>query len=96
MAIPTKSKTATILPFGRGPDLEGEEETQVGLPPALPPTEPSDRRAPGVDLSGKPKVLFAIGPGRCGKTMVLSWMTEMTANAGVQAVYAQLDPQTDR
>ena len=45
------------------------------------------------DLSGKPKVWFAIGPGRSGKTMLLRWAAEMTANQGGSAIVAAADPQ---
>jgi hypothetical protein len=89
-----KLKTATTLPlFRKGPDLDGEEETPVGLPPALVPSQPVERPPAGVDLTGRPKVLLAIGPGRSGKTTLLRWAAEMTANQGGQAIYAAADPQ---
>jgi hypothetical protein len=89
-----KLNPASILPmFRKGPDLDGEEEAAVGLPPALASAPSAERSAPGVDLSGRPKVWLTIGPGRSGKTMLLRWAAEMIANRGGQAIYAAADPQ---
>src|ERR1700722_7166222 len=40
----------------------------------------------GIELTDKPKVWFAAGPGRSGKTMLLRW--EVTASRGGAAIVA--------
>ena len=83
----------TIIQFSRRPILDGEEEVPVGLPPAS--TSQPGVAAPvsAIDLTGKPKIWFAIGPGRAGKTMLLRWAAEMAANQGGSAIVAAADPQ---
>ena len=65
----------------------------MGLPPSLATQPRVAARVTVVDLSGKPKVWFVIGPGRSGKTMLLRWVAEMTANQGSSAIVAAADPQ---
>ena len=69
----------TVIQFNRRPILEGEEETPVGLPPSSSLQPRIAASGVGVDLTGKPKVWFAVGPGRSGKTMLLRWAVEMSA-----------------
>lgn len=83
----------TIIEFSRRQALDGEEEVPVGLPPASSTQPRVAATATAMDLSGKPKVWFAIGPGRSGKTMLLRWAAEMTANRGGSAIVAAADPQ---
>src|SRR5438309_9057119 len=47
---------------------------------------------PGLDLSGKPRVIFLIGRGATGKTTLAKWMIERGQTAGRQAILAALDP----
>ena len=61
----------TVIQFNRRPILEGEEETPVGLPPSSSLQPRIAASGVSVDLTGKPKVWFAVGPGRSGKTMLL-------------------------
>jgi len=89
----TKPK-ANIFQFtGRRSSLEGEEERQVGLPPASGATPPRAPAASAIDLTNKPKVWFAIGPGRSGKTTMLRWASEMCAARGAYPITAAADPQ---
>lgn len=48
--------------------------------------------APGVDLSGRPKVWFVIGRGRIGKTTLIRVMAETLTARGGESVYAAADP----
>ena len=91
-----KKSAATVFQlFNRRPAVRGQaEEIQVGLPRAfarVAETRPTPTEA--IDLSGKPKVLFAIGPGRAGKTMLLRWAIEEMQASGAQAICAAADPQ---
>ena len=82
----------TIVQFARRPALD-EEEVSVSLPPSSFVQPGAVAVGSAADLSGKPKVWFAIGPGRSGKTMLLRWAAEMTANQGGSAIVAAADPQ---
>jgi len=76
MAGQTKagSKPAGFPMFGRSSVPEEEEEIAVMLPP--PSAAPAVRKPAkaGVDLSGRPKLWFVIGPGRSGKTTLLRYV----------------------
>jgi hypothetical protein len=84
---------AAIIQFGRQPVLEDEEEVPVGLPPASSSQPRVAAANSALDLTGKPKVWFAIGPGRSGKTMLMRWAAEMAANQGGSTIVAAADPQ---
>jgi hypothetical protein len=84
---------ANVLQFTARRSLDGEEERQVGLPPASGATAPAVPSASAIDLGNKPKVWFAIGPGRSGKTTLLRWASEMSAARGAYPITAAADPQ---
>lgn len=88
----TKPK-ANVIQFRTRPSFEGEDELPVGLPPASAAQSATPRVASEIDLSGKPKIWFSIGPGRSGKTMLLRWAAEMSANQGGTPIVAAADPQ---
>jgi len=46
----------------------------------------------GVDLSGKPKIVFAAGRGKTGKTTLLRWIQEVSLARGGDAILADVDP----
>jgi hypothetical protein len=46
----------------------------------------------GVDLSGKPKIIFAAGRGKTGKTTLLRWIQEVSIARGGEAILADVDP----
>jgi hypothetical protein len=48
--------------------------------------------AQGIDLAGKPKVVFAVGRGRTGKTTLLRWITETSVAQGGSPILADIDP----
>jgi hypothetical protein len=87
--------SATVISFRPGRrHLIDEVETPVGLPASVPQAARIASTAPAIDLTGKPKVWLVIGPGRSGKTMLLRWAFEMTANRGdVSTIWAAADPQ---
>jgi hypothetical protein len=82
-------KPAGFPLFGRGSVPEEEEEIAVMLPP--PSAAPVARQATkaGVDLSGRPKLWFVIGPGRSGKTTLLRYVAEtiLAGCAGHEAMF---------
>lgn len=46
----------------------------------------------GMDLSGRPKIIFVIGRGKTGKTTFLRWMAEKALDAGRAFLMADIDP----
>jgi hypothetical protein len=82
-----------VLQFTARRNLEGEEEHPVGLPPASSSFAAAPPAVSAIDLTGKPKVWFAIGPGRSGKTTLLRWACEMSAGRGAYPIAAAADPQ---
>lgn len=88
-----QKKAAPVIPFPtRAPEME-EEEVEVGLPPAFAPARQRSAPASAIDLTDRPKVWFAIGPGRSGKTTLLRWIAEEIAATETPAIYAAADPQ---
>lgn len=94
MSTKRAATTTNIFPFFGRRAREPGEEIPVGLPRTS--VAVAERRGPAasvVDLAGRPKVWFTIGPGRAGKTMLLRWAIEEVQSRGVQAVCAAADPQ---
>jgi hypothetical protein len=84
---------AAIIQFNTRNRFEGEEELPVGLPPASGARVAVAPAASAIDLTGKPKIWFAIGPGRSGKTMLLRWAVETCVAQGAAPIVAAADPQ---
>ena len=57
-----------------------------------PQREPEPPIAQGIDLSSKPKIVFAAGRGKTGKTTLLRWLTEKSLCAGRSVLLADIDP----
>ncbi|MGD0104911.1 MAG: hypothetical protein ABSC06_12850 [Rhodopila sp.] len=89
----TEQKKANIIQFQTRSRLEAEEELPVGLPPSSASQSAPAPIASAIDLTGKPKIWFAIGPGRSGKTMLLRWAAEVCVNQGATPIVAAADPQ---
>lgn len=86
--------SAGIALFGRTDTLDGEEEVSVGLPaPVAGQPAPQNPGAAAVELSGRAKAWFAIGPGRSGKTTLLRYLAESIMGSGREAMFAALDAQ---
>lgn len=87
-------KAAVSAFFDAGAGLDGEDEVAVGLPPATVARPERSAAAPkAVDLTGRAKAWFAIGPGRSGKTTLLRHLAERLAEGESEALFAALDPQ---
>jgi hypothetical protein len=50
---------------------------------------------PGIDLSGKKKIIFWIGRGKTGKTTGIRWSAEAAVLAGTALLMADMDPTND-
>jgi hypothetical protein len=84
---------ARIIQFTARRTLEPDEGRQIGLPPVSYPAELTVPAPAAIDLAGQPKLWFAIGPGRSGKTTLLRWVSEISASRGVYPITAAADPQ---
>jgi hypothetical protein len=73
-------------------NLDGEEEIDHVMPPASIAAAARPAQTPALDLTGKPKLWFVSGPGRSGKTTMLRWVVEQSANAGGVYALAAMDP----
>jgi hypothetical protein len=96
MATTAKSTTAAkVVPFFRpGSNLDDEPEASIAVAPIAAPTSAATSVEPvALDLSGKPKALFLIGPGGSGKTMLARWLADRMQEQGRDAVITALDPQ---
>lgn len=49
----------------------------------------------GVDLTGKRKVIFFVGRGKTGKTMLIRWLSETALASDVPFLMADMDPTND-
>jgi hypothetical protein len=56
------------------------------------PTQEEPPIEQGIDLSGKPKIVFAAGRGKTGKTTLLRWLQEVSLARGGDAILADVDP----
>jgi hypothetical protein len=54
--------------------------------------EPDPEIAQGIDLAGNPKIIFAVGRGRTGKTTFLRWISEISIDRGSSVILADIDP----
>jgi hypothetical protein len=93
MATKTKPAKAAVIPFRTRDRLADEEELSVGLPAASLAAVTEAPPASLVDLTGRPKIWFAIGPGRSGKTMLIRWAAEICINRGAAPIVVAADPQ---
>ena len=93
MAVKPEAKVVPL--FGRGPRIEDEPEVTVrGMhAPAAAAASSAVRGSAAVDLTGKPKVLFLIGPGGTGKTTLARWIGFQMQQGSRSALLAALDPQ---
>ena len=57
-----------------------------------PQGEPEPEVEQGIDLAGQPKVLFAAGRGKTGKTTLLRWIAETSFRRGGSPILADIDP----
>jgi hypothetical protein len=65
---------------------------QVDLTALSPQGEAEPTIEHGVDLSGQPKIVLAVGRGKTGKTTLLRWIAEISAQRQGSAILADIDP----
>jgi Zeta toxin len=92
---PQPSSTGSQKPKAPAPFTPGASSfkgKEVDFTTLGPKQEPEPSIEQGVDLSGKPKIIFAAGRGKTGKTTLLRWMAEKTILRCGEAILADIDP----
>jgi hypothetical protein len=90
---PAPEAAPTTVQFGRRRSIEDEPEVPVGSASRLPAdNKPSAPPVNVVTLGTGPRAIFAVGPGRTGKTTLLRYLIEAMPADGT-ALAAALDPQ---
>jgi hypothetical protein len=85
-----KAETPKAVPFKPGTNrFSGRDIDFDSLAPKT-ESEPSIER--GIDLAGKTKIVFAAGRGKTGKTTLLRWFAEMSAQRNGNVILADIDP----
>jgi hypothetical protein len=71
-----------------------DDEPQFDVNPFTPRHKDADEPPPaqGIDLTGRNKIIFAVGRGKTGKTTLLRWMAETALAAGRPFLMADIDP----
>lgn len=90
--MPPKTVAEIVPLFRPTPVVHVAEEVAVGRP-LLRPAAPAMLKSATLDLTGKPKVLLAIGPGNVGKTTALRYVAERAVSAGRETFFAAIDPE---
>jgi len=85
---------AEVIQFRRGASLDDEDEIPLASAPGSIAAAVRDRLGPAtLNLIGKPKVWFLIGPNGSGKTALARWIGWNVAGEGRSVLMAALDPQ---
>jgi hypothetical protein len=86
------AKGPTVAPFDAS--QIGDDVPDVDLNPFIPQRVAANDLVPaiGVDLSGKPKIVFAVGRGKTGKTTFLRYAAELALADNRQFLMADIDP----
>src|ERR1700735_1215424 len=88
----SKSDLKKPKPFSDKPEITPTlPSIDVG---AFAPKKQDDDVIPqkGIDLSGKPKLIFVIGRGKTGKTTFLRWVAEDALDRNRPFLMADIDP----
>jgi hypothetical protein len=91
------AKTPTppvVVPFKPRSGWLGARPIQLVHPAGADAMTHLPAAADGIDLSGKPRLVFLFGPGSSGKTMLARWIVWRMAQSGRSALLAALDPGT--
>ncbi len=80
----------TKTPFRPGSGLNPSPARSLSGLTRVTQDEPTIEK--GGDLSGKPKIIFAAGRGKTGKTTLLRWIQEVSLARGGDAILADVDP----
>ncbi len=105
MAVSRPDKTSEVVPLKPNqtvptsvpvfsfdsPNLDDEVEVDIGLP-SLGVAQQAGSVVSGVNLDGVPKIIFAAGRGKTGKTTTLRWMAETSLVNGSQVLMGDIDP----
>lgn len=87
---PERKKPAGATPYqAKGKTFVGKSRDIADLAPR---NEPEPEILKGIDLAGRPKIVFAAGRGKTGKTTLLRWLTEMSVLSGGSPILADVDP----
>lgn len=85
---------AEVIQFRRGASLDDEDEIPLASASSSVASGSRDRLGPAaLDLTGKPKAWFLIGPNGSGKTALARWIGWTLAVEDRQVLMAALDPQ---
>lgn len=88
---PDLTLSAKVPAFAFGsPDLDDEAEVDIGQVMAG-ATRQTGTVVSGVNLDGIPKIIFAAGRGKTGKTTILRWMAENSLISGSQVLMGDID-----
>ncbi|MEA2754392.1 MAG: hypothetical protein QOJ54_681 [Aliidongia sp.] len=84
--------TPKVAPFD--PAHLGDDEPQFDINPFTPQRAEAGEPPPatGLDLTGKPKIIFAAGRGKTGKTTLLRWIAELALSDERSFLMADIDP----
>lgn len=84
---------AEVIQFRRGVSLDDESEIPLAAAPSAGASGNQKHFSPAaLDLTGKHKVWFLIGPNGSGKTALARWMGWNLAEEGRSVLMAALDP----
>jgi hypothetical protein len=86
------SRPLPVAPFDRS--KMADDEPQFDVNPFTPRHKGTDEPPPaqGIDLTGRNKIIFAVGRGKTGKTTLLRWMAETALASGRPFLMADIDP----
>ena len=88
-----RTKPADVVPLFRPLADDVAEEVTVGRA-IMPVAETALATAQtAIDLSGRAKIVMAIGNGNTGKTTAMRWFAETMLNRGSHAIFAAVDPE---
>ncbi len=73
------------------PNLDDEEEVSIGMP-SFGAAAQTGAVVSGINLEGVPKIIFAAGRGKTGKTTTLRWMAESSLLNGRSVLMGDIDP----
>jgi hypothetical protein len=93
MAADRKADAKVVSLFGDDPNVQVAEEVSLARKLVARPELAGVTGRPAIDLTGKPKVLLAIGAGNTGKTTALRWIAERAILANRQTFFAAIDPE---
>ena len=68
---------------------------EMSIATAARPSQDQEIARHGVDLTGKKKVIFFVGRGKTGKTMLIRWLSETALASDVPFLMADMDPTND-